>query len=189
MQRPHHDSVHLVIGDVTDLAEVDRVDDLVESVLLVSIKVLSLTAMTGVVEKEGVVRTGILNQPMHSSKDVLLGGLAHGVLLIIGEDDHILSLIAKVLNEIPGHVSDIIDAAAELSALPEVINADQQRFPSASALRVLECIPLRGAIAEVLWRLWRRRGSLMVPMDVRIGVHRGHARSPILGLGLGVCLR
>lgn len=41
-----HDSVHLVIDNMSDLAEINWVDDLVISVFFISIKILSLTAVT-----------------------------------------------------------------------------------------------------------------------------------------------
>lgn len=45
LQGPHHDAVHLVIGDVARLAEVDGVDDLVVAVFLVAVEVFCLPAM------------------------------------------------------------------------------------------------------------------------------------------------
>lgn len=37
LQWAHQDSMHLVVGDVSDLAEIDRVDDLVVAVILIAI--------------------------------------------------------------------------------------------------------------------------------------------------------
>ena len=54
--------------------------------------------LTGVMKEERVVRPGFLDQPMHRSQDVLLGRLAHWILLVVCEDDHVLALVAKVLN-------------------------------------------------------------------------------------------
>jgi len=48
-------------------------------------------------EKERVVRSGILDEPMHCPQDVLLRGLAHRVLLVIREDHHIIPLVAEIL--------------------------------------------------------------------------------------------
>jgi len=38
--------VHLVVGDVSNLSEIDRVDDLVVAVLLIAVEILGLTAVT-----------------------------------------------------------------------------------------------------------------------------------------------
>jgi hypothetical protein len=77
LQWLYHDSVHFVIDNVSDLTEIDWVDDLIVSVLLVSIEILSLTtmtyetlallslqeceqALTGIVEKERIIWSSIL---------------------------------------------------------------------------------------------------------------------------------
>lgn len=95
---------------------------------------------------------------MHGAQDVLLGRLAHGVLLVICEQDHVLPLVAKVLDQVRGHVADVIDAASQLAALAKVVDADEQGLPAAVALGVLEGIVGRGAVAEMLWggRWWAR---------------------------------
>jgi hypothetical protein len=87
---------------------------------------------------------------MHSSQDVLLRRLAHGVLLVVRQDDHVLSLVPKVLDQVRRHVPDVVDASSELTALTKVINADQKGFPPARASRVLKGIGMRGAGAERL---------------------------------------
>lgn len=91
---------------------------------------------------------------MHSSQDVLLGRLAHGVLLVVGEQDHVLPLVSKVLNQVRGHVANVIDAASQLAALAEVVDANEQGLPAPIALRVLEGIVGGGASAKVLWGGW-----------------------------------
>jgi hypothetical protein len=45
LQRLYQDSVHLIIDNVSNLAEINWVDGLVVPVLLVSIKILSLTTV------------------------------------------------------------------------------------------------------------------------------------------------
>lgn len=62
---------------------------------------------------------------MHGPQDVLLGGLAHRVLLVIGENNHIFALVVEVLDEVGRHVPNIVDAAPELTALAEVVDADK----------------------------------------------------------------
>lgn len=95
---------------------------------------------------------------MHRPEYVLLGRLAHGVLLVVGEDDHVLALVSKVLGQVGGHVPHVVDAPAQLAALAKVVDADQQGFPLAGALRVLEGEALGVAVAEALrgCRRWGR---------------------------------
>ncbi len=92
------------------------------------------TKLTRVVEEERVVGSGILNQPVHGAEDVLLGRLAHGVLLVVGEDDHVLSLVAEVFDEIGRHVPNIVYAASKLASLAEVVDADEKSFSSTGSL-------------------------------------------------------
>lgn len=75
-------------------------------------------------EEERVVRSSILDQPMHGAKNVLLCGLAHRVLLIVCQDNHIFSLITKMFHQISSHVSDIIDTSSQLATLTEVVDTN-----------------------------------------------------------------
>lgn len=81
--------------------------------------------MTGEVDEEGVVGLGVANEPLHGPEDVRLGRETHWILLVVGEDDHIFSAVAKALVQERRHVADIVDAALERVWLPEVVNADQ----------------------------------------------------------------
>lgn len=95
---------------------------------------------------------------MHGTENVLLGGLAHGVLLVIRKNDHVLSPVSEMLNQVSSHVANIIDAPPQLTTLAEVIDANQQAFPTPSAVGVAVCIALRSSLAEVLglgWGRWR----------------------------------
>lgn len=105
---------------------------------------------TRVMEEQGVVGPGVLDQPVHGAQDVLLGGLTHGVLLIVRQDDHVLPLVAEMLDEVGRHVPYVVDAAAELAALAKVVDADEQRFPSARAVGVSKSIALGRALPKVL---------------------------------------
>lgn len=107
-------------------------------------------------EEERVVRTGVFDQPVHGPQYILLCGLAHGVLLIVGENDHVLAFVAKLLDQVGRHVPDVVDAPPQLAALAKIVDADQQGLPPAVALRILEGVSLGVAIAEGL----RRRGRL-----------------------------
>jgi hypothetical protein len=95
---------------------------------------------------------------MHSSKNILFGWLAHGILLIIGKDHHILALVAEVLGKISSHVADIVDTAAELSTLVEVVDSDKKSFSPAGAVRVSEVVAIGSAMTELL-RCCRRRSG------------------------------
>jgi len=172
--------MHLIVRDVADLPKVDRVDHLIVSVLLVAIEILGLATVTGIVEEEGIVWTGILNKPMHSPENVLLSRLAHGVLLVVCEDNHVLALIAKVFDEVCRHVPDIIDATPKLTALAKVVYSNQQRFPPPSALRVLESISLRRTISEMLGSLGWWRGCIVIPVYVGVRVYRRHIGSSVV---------
>lgn len=99
-------------------------------------------------EEERIVRLGILDEPVHSPKNVSLGGLTHGVLLIIRQDNHVFASVSEVLVQVGGHVLDIVDTSAQLALLVEVVDTDQQRLSLAGAARVLEVVALRRALAE-----------------------------------------
>ena len=88
--------MHLVVYYVAGLPKVDWVDDFVVTILFVTVQIFRLTAMPRVMKEERVVGSRILHQPMHGSQDVLLRRLTHGILLIIGQEHHVLSLVAKM---------------------------------------------------------------------------------------------
>lgn len=108
-------------------------------------------------EEQRIVGLRILDQPVHSAQDIRLGRLAHGVLLIIGEEHHVFAGIAKILVQVCGHVLHIIDTSTKLTLLAEVVDSDQQRLALTSAARVLEAISLRGTVTERDWGSGRRR--------------------------------
>lgn len=107
-----HDAMHLVVNDVALAAEVDGVDDLVIAVFFIAVEIGGLPTVAGVVEEEGVVGTGVFDEPMHGAEDVGFSRLRHGVVLVVGQGDHVFSSIAEALVEVCGHVFDIVDAAA-----------------------------------------------------------------------------
>jgi len=71
---------------------------------------------------------------VHRSEDILFGRLAHSVLLVVGKDHHILALVAKVFGEVCGHVANIVDTAAQLSALVEIVDTNEKGFSPAGAV-------------------------------------------------------
>lgn len=105
-------------------------------------------------EEEGIVWSGILDEPMHCSQNVLFCRLAHGVLLVVGQDDHVFAPVSKLLGEIRRHVAYIIDTTSQLATLTKIVDTDEQGLASASALGVLERVVLRCAASEVLRRAW-----------------------------------
>jgi hypothetical protein len=96
--------------------------------------------------------------------------LAHGVLLVVGQDHHVLALVAEVLVQVAAHVLDVVDAAAQLALLAKVVDADEQGFPAAGAVGVLEGVATWRALTEVLGLARRRRGRGVVSLDVSITV-------------------
>lgn len=123
-------------------------------------------------KEQRIIRSRILNQPMHSAQNILLRRLAHRVLQIIRQDDHVLTLIPKVLKQVRRHVLDVVDAPAQLPALPEVVDPDQQRLAPPRAVRVLEVVVLRRAVAKSLGSAGGRGGRLVVTVHVGVGVDR-----------------
>jgi hypothetical protein len=85
---------------------------------------------------------------VHGAENVSLCRLAHGVLLVIREEDHIFTGVSEVLVKVCGHVLDIINASSQLALLAEVVNSNQQCLSLAGTARVLEAIALRGTMSE-----------------------------------------
>lgn len=116
---------------------------------------------TRVVEEERVIGLSVLDQPVHGAQDVLFGRLAHWVLLIIGQGDHVFALVAKGLHQVVGHVLNIVDATSELALLAKVVDTDQESLALAGTVGVLECVVIGGTVAEGLHARGRRwRGTL-----------------------------
>lgn len=77
---------------------------------------------------------------MHGTKDVRLGRLAHRVLLIVGQNDHIFTLVPKEAIEVVGHVFHVVDAPSQLTSLAEIVDTYEQSLPSTIAQRILESV-------------------------------------------------
>ena len=108
----YHDAMHLIVNDVPYNAEVDWVNDFIVAVLLIPICIRRLPSMTGVVEEQAIIWLRVFYEPMHGTKNILLRRLTHRILLIVGQDDHILSRVAEIAVQVGGHVFDVIDASA-----------------------------------------------------------------------------
>lgn len=99
-------------------------------------------------EEQRVIGTRILDQPVHSPKNVCLGRLAHRVLLVIGQEDHVLASVAEVLVQVGRHVLHIVDTSAQLTFLSEVIDTNQQGLSLTRTAGVLEAVALGSAVTE-----------------------------------------
>lgn len=100
--------------------------------------------------KQRIIRLRIPHQPLHGPEDIRLGRDTHGILLVVGEDNHVAAAVPEAAMEEGGHVGDIVDAAAELVGLAEVIDADEEGATTTGAGGVLEVVVGGGAVAEVL---------------------------------------
>jgi hypothetical protein len=114
--------------------------------------------LTGVMEEERVISLGIVDEPSHGTNHVGLGRSHHWILLVVCQNDHVLSFVSVSLDQEVGHVVDVVDASAKLSLLSKVINTDQQGLSTTGTVGVLESIALRGTVAELLGSS-RRRGA------------------------------
>lgn len=111
---------------------------------------------------------------MHCSQDVRFGGLTHGVLLVVGQGNHVLPLVSEEFVQIGAHVLYIVYAPTKLTSLPKVVDAYEKCFSPAVASRVLEGVSCRRAVAKSLHSLgWRRRG-IVVSVCVWIAIDAGH---------------
>ena len=76
--------------------------------------------------------------------------------MIIGQNDHVLSLVAIPLNKEGRHVVYIVDAASKLSLLVEVVDANQKSLATTGTVGILESIAFGSSVTELLGRRWRR---------------------------------
>lgn len=109
-----------------------------------------------------IVPLRILDQPLHRSQDIGFCWDTHGVLLVVGQDDHVFSPVAVSFMEEGRHVGHIVDTAAEGVRLPGIVNPNQQGLPSARTSGVLEAIVGRSSLAELL-RLHGRAWGHLAP--------------------------
>ena len=105
-------------------------------------------------EEQGVIGLGALNQPFHGPNDVPFGGLHDGVVLVVCQDDHVLPLVAIALDEEARDVVDVVDTSSQLTVLAEVVDTDEEGLALAGTVGVLEGVPVRGAVTELLGAVW-----------------------------------
>lgn len=109
---------------------------------------------------------------MHGCQDVVLQGLALGVLLVVRQDNHVVPLVLKPFVQEPRHVLDIIDAPSQLALLPKVIDADEQRLPLPRAIAVRErIVAARNTEAGLAGGRWRRGARDAADVGVLISGH------------------
>jgi hypothetical protein len=147
----------LVVNDGTSPGVVDGVNAFVVSIVLVAIFVLDLTTVTGIVKEESVIRLSILHEPTHSADDVLSGRNHDWILLIISQQNHVLSLVAIALYQESGNVVYIVDTSSQLSFLVKVVDADEKCLATTGTSGVLESVAFGGSVAELLGCSGRRR--------------------------------
>jgi hypothetical protein len=107
-----HYPVHLIVYNMTRVSEIHRIDGLVVAVPFVTVQILSLPSMPRVVEKQRIIRLRVSNQPVHSRQNILLRRLALRMLLVVGENHHVIPFVVESVVEEAGHVLDIVDATA-----------------------------------------------------------------------------
>lgn len=130
-----------------------------------------MVPLTRVVEEKSIVRLGVFDKPIHGLLHILLGRNLARVLLVVRQDDHVLPLVVIAFVEEPRDVGDIVDAAAQLTLLAKVVDADEKSLATTGAVGVLEGVSLGRTAAKRLHTL-RRRGphSLLVAHRVAVGV-------------------
>ena len=79
--------------------------------------------------------------------------------MVVGEDDHILAAVPVALGQKGGQVLGVVDAAAQLSLLAEVVDTDQESLALPGTVGILEGIAFRGAMTELLGRARRGRAG------------------------------
>lgn len=144
-------------------------------------------------EKERIIWLCVFHQPMHGSQDVGFCRLAHWVLLVVGQKHHILALIPKMLIQIARHVLHVVDTSSQLSALAEIVDADQKRLPASSTCGILKRVTAwrTGSCADLLalayayfeykptkglclCRRWRRRCVISLIVSVLLNTGMGY---------------
>ena len=124
--------------------------------------------LTRVMEEQRIVGLCVFDQPMHSPQNVLFRRLAHGVLLIVGQDHHVFTGVSEIAVQVTRHVFHIVDASSQLPFLSKVVDTDQQGLTPACTARVLEIVTLRCALAKAMVPLRRWRRGVMVSLDIGV---------------------
>ncbi len=100
--------------------------------------------------KKRVVRLRFMHQPLHGTDNIRLRWHTLRVLLVVGQNHHVLSAIALPLVQERRHVRHIIDTPLQLVRLPKVVDPNQQSLPTTGTGRVLELVVRWRAASEML---------------------------------------
>jgi hypothetical protein len=145
-----------VVDDGTSLGVVNWVDTLIKSVIFIAVQILDSATVTGVVKEESVIGLGVLDKPAKSADDVFASGNHDRILLVISQDDHVLSLVAIALHQEGRDVVYVVDTSTQLALLTKVVDADEKRLATTGTFGVLESIAFRGTVAELLGNIGGR---------------------------------
>jgi uncharacterized membrane protein len=145
-----------VIDDRTSLGVVDWVDTLIISVIFIAVQVLDSATVTGVMKEESIIGLGVLDKPAESANNVFAGRNHDRILLVIGQDDHVLPLVVIALHQEGRDVVYVVDTSTQLALLAKIVDADEKRLATTGTFGVLESIAFRGTVAELLGNIGGR---------------------------------
>jgi hypothetical protein len=74
--------------------------------------------------------------------------------------------------QVAAHVLYVVDTSSQLTALAEIVDADQESLTATRAIRVLKGIAAGSAVAECLGLRWWRRRGVVISLDISIVVGR-----------------
>lgn len=112
---------------------------------------------TGIVKEESIIGLSVRHKPTHSPNDVLSGRNHDWILLIIGQQNHVLSLVAIALYQESRNIVYVVDTSSQLAFLVKVVDADEKCLATTSTSGVLESIAFGGSMTELLGHRGGRR--------------------------------
>ena len=118
-------------------------------------------------KEESIIGLGVLDQPAESADDVFASGNHDRVLLVISQDDHVLSLVVVALHQEGRDVVYIVDTSTQLAFLTKIVDTNEKRLATTGTSGVLESVAFGGTVAELLRNIGRRwSGSSVLGMVV-----------------------
>lgn len=118
-------------------------------------------------KEESIVGLGVLDQPAESADDVFASGNHDRILLVISQDDHVLSLVVVALHQEGRDVVYIVDTSTQLAFLAKIVDTDEKRLATTGTSGVLESVAFGGTVAELLRNIGGRwSGSSVLGMVV-----------------------
>lgn len=127
-----------IINNMATFLMIDRVDNFVITIDFVTILIFGLTTMSRIVEKQGIIRLGVLDKPAHGVQNIFSGRNLTVVLRIVSEHDNVFLSVAKTGAKEIANIVSVIDAALQLAVLSEIVYANAKRLLLSIALGVLE---------------------------------------------------